>query len=209
MLYLRREIKHKFLNLTWEDVERLSHILCDKMAKENYVPDIIVAVMRGGWVPARIVLDMLKISGLAAIEIKFYKGIGEARERPILTQPLVVSVRDKKVLIIDDVVDTGKSLSVAVETLKLYGPSQIKTAALVVKPWSIVMPDYYALKSDAWVIFPWELRETVEELVNTLEIDLNKCELDELAQYISEKTGLRKDLVLKTLKFIKEHRIRE
>ncbi len=207
MLYLRREIKHKFLNLTWEDVERLSHILCDKMAKENYVPDIIVAVMRGGWVPARIVLDMLKINGLAAIEIKFYKGIGEARERPILTQPLVVSVRDKKVLIIDDVVDTGKSLSVAVETLKLYGPSQIKTAALVVKPWSIVMPDYYALKSDAWVIFPWELRETVEELVNTLEINLNECDLDELAQYISEKTGLRKDLVLKTLKFIRKHRI--
>ncbi len=204
MLYLRREIKHKFLNLTWEDVERLSHKLCERMISENYVPDVIVAVMRGGWVPARIVLDMLKVSGLAAIEIKFYKGIGEARERPILTQPLIVSVRDKKVLIIDDVVDTGKSLSVAVETLKLYGPSQIKTAALVVKPWSIVIPDYYALRSDAWVIFPWELRETVEELVNTLEIDLNKYSLDEVAQYISEKTGLNRELVLYALKFVKK-----
>jgi len=161
--------------------------------------------MRGGWIPARIVLDILDVETLAALEIKFYKGIGEVKERPILTQPLIVNIRDKKVLIVDDVVDTGKSLSIAVETLKLYGPQQIKTAALVVKPWSIINPDFYALKTDAWVIFPWEIRETVKEILKSLNISVKEVKsIKKIANLISEQTGIKINHVIRALEILRK-----
>lgn len=196
-------LKLKFLNLTWSDVQQLSYKLCDQIIKEKFKPDVIVGIMRGGWVPARIILDMLDVELLAALEIKFYKGLGEVRERPVLTQPLVVNIRDKKVLIVDDVIDTGKSISIAVETLKLYGPSQVKIAALVVKPWSILNPDYYALKSDAWVIFPWEIRETVKEIIRSFNINIRERNKEELATLISKRTGMEKQAIIKALEYLK------
>ena len=204
---MSKEIKLKFLTLTWKKVQQLSYRVCDQILKERFKPDIIVGVMRGGWIPARIMLDILDVKTLAALEIKFYKGIGEVKERPVLTQPLIVNIRDKKVLIVDDVVDTGKSLSVAVETLKLYGPLQIKTAALVVKPWSIINPDFYALKTDAWVIFPWEIRETVKEILKSLNMSIKRKEkLEKIAEIISRQTGLRKSEVLRTLKILRKEK---
>lgn len=199
------KLKLKFLTLTWDDVQQLSYKVCDQILKENFKPDVIVGVMRGGWIPARIVLDILDVETLAALEIKFYKGIGEVKERPILTQPLIVNIRDKKVLIVDDVVDTGKSLSIAVETLKLYGPQQIKTAALVVKPWSIINPDFYALKTDAWVIFPWEIRETVKEILKSLNISVKEVKsIKKIANLISEQTGIKINHVIRALEILRK-----
>ncbi|OYT60456.1 MAG: phosphoribosyltransferase [Desulfurococcales archaeon ex4484_217_1] len=182
---LSKEIKLKFLTLTWKKVQQLSYKVCDQILKEGFKPDVIVGVMRGGWIPARIMLDILDVSTLAALEIKFYKGIGEVKERPVLTQPLIVDIRDKKVLIV-----------------------QIKTAALVVKPWSIINPDFYALKTDAWVIFPWEIRETVKEILKSLNVSVKREKnLEKIAKIISKQTGLRKSEVLRTLKILRKENV--
>ncbi|HIQ02929.1 MAG TPA: phosphoribosyltransferase [Desulfurococcales archaeon] len=182
----------EFEVLSWNDIHKLTLVLAKKIVESGYMPDVIIGIMRGGWIPARILLDYLNIPTLATIEIKFYKGIGETRERPIIIHPLVVDIRNKKVLIVDDVVDTGKSMSIAIEMAKLGGAYSIKTAALVVKPWSILEPDYYAMKSDKWIVFPWEIRETIE---NILELEKEKITRDNI-EYLSRKysTLLRADV---------------
>lgn len=173
----------EFEVLSWNDIHKLTLVLAKKIVESGYMPDVIIGIMRGGWIPARILLDYLNIPTLATIEIKFYKGIGETRERPIIIHPLVVDIRNKRVLIVDDVVDTGKSMSIAIEMAKLGGAYSIKTAALVVKPWSILEPDYYAMKSDKWIVFPWEIRETIE---NILELEKEKITRDNI-EYLSRK----------------------
>ena len=67
----------KYLVLTWNDIAKLSIKLARKIIESNFTPDAIVGVMRGGWVVAKIVEDLLGVSELGSLEIKFYKGIGE------------------------------------------------------------------------------------------------------------------------------------
>ncbi len=156
----------KFLPVSWRDVEEGCLRIAEKIVEDGEKIDLIVGVLRGGWVPARLLSDYLGVDKIGVVEVKFYKGIGDRAERPVVTQPLVVEARDKTVLVVDDVADTGKTLNIVTSFLSLYGPRKILTATLYVKPWSIVRPDYYAFETDAWIIFPWDRAETLEELVN-------------------------------------------
>ncbi|RLG60036.1 phosphoribosyltransferase [Candidatus Geothermarchaeota archaeon] len=154
----------RYLVLTWNDIVKLSIELTEKIIESGFKPDVIVGVMRGGWVVAKIVEDLLGVQEIASLEIKFYKGIGEKAERPILTQPLVVDIRDKKVLVVDDVADSGRTLQTATEIVRLHGAREVKTATLYVKPWSIIIPDYYSGTTTAWIVFPWEYGEVLREV---------------------------------------------
>ncbi|NPA05582.1 MAG: phosphoribosyltransferase [Crenarchaeota archaeon] len=155
----------KFLRVSWEDVEEACLKISEAIIESGLRIDVIVGVLRGGWIPARLLSDYLGVDVMGALEVKFYRGIGETGERPTITQPLILDIRDKNILVVDDVADTGKTLNVAVSFLSLYGPRRIATATLYLKPWSIVRPDFYAYKTDAWIIFPWDKAETYEELV--------------------------------------------
>ncbi len=157
----------KFISVSWSEVEELCLEIAERVAASVDRVDVIVGVLRGGWIPARLLSDYLGVERMGAVEVKFYRGIGETGERPIVTQPLVVDVRDKSVLVVDDVADTGKTLNIVTSFLTLYGPRRVYTATLYVKPWSIVRPDFYARVTDAWIIFPWDKAETYEELVNS------------------------------------------
>ena len=155
-----------FLPVTWDDVHLMSLRIAKRVVEEGYKPDAIVGVLRGGFIVARIVADALGIEDLGAVEVKFYKGIAEHAERPIITQPLTLDVRDKKVLIVDDVVDSGRTLEVVTEQVRLRGASTVKSAALFTKPKSIIHPDFYITMTTDWIIFPWELGEFLKETNN-------------------------------------------
>ncbi|HDD26230.1 MAG TPA: phosphoribosyltransferase, partial [Acidilobales archaeon] len=131
-----------FLTLDWRDIELYTFKVAKKILSNGFRPEVIIGIMRGGYIVARILSDYLDIPGIGAIEIKFYKSIGEHGERPILTQPLTINVRDKRVLIADDVADSGRTLQVAVDLIKLYGAKEVRTAVLFVKPRSIFVPDF-------------------------------------------------------------------
>ena len=45
--------------VTWGQVYRLSWRLADLIRKSGFAPDLIVAVARGGYVPARLLCDFL------------------------------------------------------------------------------------------------------------------------------------------------------
>ncbi len=134
---------------------------------DGFSPDIVVGVLRGGVVAAKLVADYLGVSRLGFLEVKFYAGIGVTREEPIVTQPLVEKVAGLRVLIVDDVVDSGKTLAHAVSFVSMYGPREVRTAAVYLKPWARFKPDYYGEVVDAWIVFPWERMEVFRELVES------------------------------------------
>jgi hypoxanthine phosphoribosyltransferase len=196
--------KPKFLTLDWHDIKEILMKLAQDIVKKGYTPQAVVGIMRGGWIPARILSDLLDVHDIGAIEIKFYRGIEERGERPVVTQPLLLDVRDKNVLIVDDVVDTGKSLQVAINAISLQGPKGIRSASLYTKPWSLIKPDFCYGETDKWIIFPWEVREVIEEIVLAEYKTIPRATeaLDQVSNDISEKTGLDKQTVIEVLRLM-------
>ena len=135
--------------------------LAEKVRDSDYKPQVIVGVSRGGWPPARIMSDLLQNSNLANIKVEFYKDIGVRAKKPRITQPVTSDVAGKRVLVVDDVSDTGHSLQVVVNHLRHKSVRDIKVCTLYLKPKSVFKPDFYARVTRKWVIFPWERLEAV------------------------------------------------
>ena len=150
---------------TWEKIYELLLNLASKIRKANFKPDVIVGISRGGWPPARIMSDLLENPELANVKAEFYLGVAKTKSEPVITQPVSVSVHGNKILIVDDVADTGKSLRLVRLHLKEQGATDVKIATIYYKPWSVVTPDWYERKTSHWVIFPWERKETVRNVV--------------------------------------------
>jgi len=157
-------VKTQFLVLDWGEFVRMSIELAHKITASGVVPHVILAILRGGYFIAKLLSDYLGIENLATIEIKFYKGIGERAERPVVVQPITMDLRDRVVMVVDDVADSGRTLQVAADMARLRGAKEVYTAALFYKPWSIIMPDFFVSKTDKWIVFPWEIGETLREL---------------------------------------------
>ncbi|WP_250868805.1 phosphoribosyltransferase [Methanococcoides seepicolus] len=145
----------------FREAHSLAKILVKKIKDSGYLPDIIIAIGRGGYVPARVVCDFLLFDDLTTIKIEHYKGAADIQETAKLKFPLSVDIHGKKILVVDDVTDTGKTLSLAVEYLKSLKPAEIKTAVLQHKICSDFVPDYYAKKivKWRWIIYPWAAYE--------------------------------------------------
>jgi hypothetical protein len=150
---------------SWNQVYTMLLRLADKIRKNKFDPDVIVGVSRGGWPPARVLSDLLGNPNLATIRTEFYVGIAETGHEPALTQPVSVPVRGKKVLLVDEVADTGKSLKLLKEHLIEQNASEVRVATVYYKPWSTVKPDYYEKETRRWVVFPWERKETVRTII--------------------------------------------
>ncbi len=139
--------------------------LARKVRNDKFNPDIIVGVSRGGWTPARVLSDLLENPKIANIKAEFYLGVAETKKEPIITQGVSVDVKNKKVLVVDDVSDTGKSLCLVKAHLDKQGARALKIATLYYKPWSITKPDYYEKTTRDWIIFPWERKEALKKVL--------------------------------------------
>jgi len=152
----------RFEKPSWNKIDRMCEELAKKIKKSGFEPDLIVGIARGGWVPARILSDILNNKSIASIGVVFYKGIGTTARKPELTHKLPVNIKGKRILMVDDVADTGESLVFAKK--KLTGAKEVKVATLHMKPWSKFKPDFYINTTDAWLVYPWERRETLRKL---------------------------------------------
>ncbi len=155
----------KFEVPTWNQVYDMLLRLAEKIHREGFRPDIIVGIARGGWLPARVMSDLLDSPNLANVQVEFYLGLTETKDKPVITQPVSMPVRGKKVLVMDDVADTGKSLRLVKEHLAKQGAESVKIATIYFKPWSTLVPDHYEKETRCWVVFPWERKETIRDLV--------------------------------------------
>ena len=150
---------------SWDQLYGLLLNLSEAVRKSGFEADLMVGVSRGGWIPARIMSDLLENPNLANVTAEFYVGVAETRQEPSITQPVSASVDGKKVLVVDDLADTGKSLKIVNAHLKNQGASEVRIATIYYKPWSITAPDYYEKETRRWIVFPWEQKETVKKIV--------------------------------------------
>ncbi len=158
----------KFLYLTWEDIQILAEKTADMITEDGYEPDIMIAISRGGFDPARIISDQLGIRKLASLQIFYYSGVNEKLEKPIVLFPLNAQIKGLKVLVVDDVSDSGQSLIAVKKYVEEKGAKEVRIATLHHKPWSQFEPDYYADEVEEWILYPWEPNESIQDLVQML-----------------------------------------
>jgi len=186
---------------SWNQIYRLLLKLAEEVRKSGFEPEVIVGVSRGGWIPARIMSDLLETPKLANVTAEFYVGVTETKHEPAITQPVSLPVKDKKVLVIDDAADTGESIQLVNSHLKNQGASEIKIATIYYKPWSIIVPHYYEKETRCWIVFPWEQKETVRKTVEKFRGEARTVE-DAKEKLIS--SGLNRELVELFIKEVAE-----
>jgi hypoxanthine phosphoribosyltransferase len=146
---------------SWDDVYDGCLELADKIKKSSFKPEVIVGVARGGWIPARILSDLLCNTYVASMRVEFYKDVAETAKRPVISQAVSASVIGKRVLVVDDVADTGESLAAVRRDLLARKASEVRIATLHYKPKSILRPDFYVRETSAWIVYPHERYEFV------------------------------------------------
>lgn len=183
---------------SWNQIYTTLLNLAETIQKSGFEPDVILGVSRGGLLPARIISDLLENPHLANVRTECYSGVAETKREPVITQSVSVPVKDRKVLVVDDVADMGESLKRVDSHLKKQGASTVKIATIYYKPWSKIVPDYYGKMTRCWVVFPWERKETVRKTVEKFRNEGRTLE-DAKEKLIS--SGLSRRLVER---FIKE-----
>lgn len=135
----------------WDDVNSCTSMLAMKILKSQFRPDMLVAVARGGWIPARLLSNTLGIQKLASIGLTYTD-----RDRTSIVVYSIPSLNKcDKLLVVEDCLATGKCMVEAIKILLSKG-ANVKTAALFVRTDSILLPDYYIAITDEEMVFPWE-----------------------------------------------------
>ncbi len=167
----------------WNQIYSMLLKQTERICKSRFRPDVIVGVSRGGWVPARVLSDLLENANLANVKAECYVGIGEEGGNPKLTQCLSADITGKKVLIVDEVADSGKSLGLVTDHGLEQGAHEIKTATLYFKPCCTFKPDFFEEETECWIVFPWEIKETIRAVyeANKSSQSKTKVELEKLS----------------------------
>ncbi len=165
---MRGKKPEKYEAPSWDYIYELCVQVADQIKRSGYKPELLVAIARGGWIPGRVLSDLLENPNVATIRVVYYTDIYKTSAEPDITQPLPVEVKGKKILLIDDMADSGKSLKFVKEHLIERGAADVKICSLYYKPWSIVSPDFCVRRTDAWVCFPHEIYETMKKIASKL-----------------------------------------
>ena len=156
--------------VSWEQFRALARQLALRVQSSDFKPDMIVAIGRGGYMPARLLSDYLNIYNLSGFKIEHYRAAkrqAEARVR----YPLSANVKGLKLLLVDDVSDGGDTFELAVAHLHERGPpAEIRTAVLHHKTVSSFVPDFCAAEVTEWrwLIYPWAILEDVSGFIREL-----------------------------------------
>ena len=153
---------------TWEEVEGWADRVADSVRRASAIPQTVVALTRGGWVPARLVCDRLGVHRLLSLRAQHWGVTARPSGRAELTEGLSGEVEGQATLVVDDITDTGESLSLAVEHVRARNPSRLESAAFLHISHSKFTPTYFAeeIPRDAWVwvVFPWNYWEDLASL---------------------------------------------
>lgn len=152
-------------------MQEMARVLALEVSEDSYEPDVIVGLARGGWCPTRCVCDVLEQDDATSIKVEHYIGTATKGDGPTTRYGVDESaVEGKNVLLVDDIVDTGESVSHAADALKQSGAATVRTAVLHSLPDAGAEPDYVArsLNNFAWVIYPWNVVEDIHDITRKL-----------------------------------------
>jgi hypothetical protein len=142
------------LQVSWERFGELCRDLA--RAAAQYQPEAVVGIARGGWLPATVLACMLRCD-LYPMRLSRREGGRVVHDTPLILLPPPAQVAGRRVLLLDDIADTGVTLSLGMRTLKRAGAAGIRTAALVAHSWAAPQPEIVGLATDAYVVTPWDL----------------------------------------------------
>ncbi|WP_435069231.1 phosphoribosyltransferase [Haloplanus sp. C73] len=152
----------------WEYIYGLCRDVADDVRAAEFDPDVIVALARGGWFAGRCCCDFLGLDDLTSLKMEHYVGTAAKGADPEVRYPMPEgSVEDKDVLIVDDIADTGGSLSHAHEYVTSRNPNAVRTATLQLLDTSEFEPDFVGERLDewAWIVYPWNFIEDMIDIV--------------------------------------------
>jgi len=159
----------------WDYIYNLCRNISKEVKSSGYEPDVIIALARGGWFAGRVLCDFLGLDDLSSLKIEHY--IGDAAidtGEPYIRYPLSDSIIEgKRVLIVDDIVDTGKSMISAKAYVESMNPKEVRTASLQYMGSSKIDPDYVGerLEDWAWIVYPWNF---MEDMISILTKNMRK-----------------------------------
>ena len=183
--------------VAWEEVVNWAYQLSQKILESGWRPDIIVAIARGGFVPARLLCDFMDIHGLLSIQIVHWGRAAEITTEAHVKYPYQLDLSGKRVLIVDDICDTGDSLIVAKKYIvENWKPDEVKLATLQwISPVAKITPDYYVdeVKDWTWYQYPWTRLEDTANFIEKI-VDENKDKKEwtksELVEKFKEDYGI-------------------
>ena len=130
--------------------------------RDSFSPEVLVAVARGGMLPGGALTYSLGVKLTDAINVEFYTDVNETLADPILLAPLLDtdSIRGRRILVVDDVADSGRTLALVLKLLRGFG-AEVRSAVLYTKPRTVVQPDFSWRTTDKWIVFPWSAKPPV------------------------------------------------
>ena len=167
-------------------------LLADQVRAATRVPTTLVALTRGGWVPARLVADHLGLHRLVSLRAQHWGVTARPSGKAELTEGLSGPVEGEDVLVIDDITDTGESLQLATEHVRAAGARRLESAALLHIAHSKFRPTFVAEEIDrnhwVWVVFPWNYWEDLNNLGARALLEVH--DLARARDLLAERCGL-------------------
>ena len=153
--------------LTWQGFGAATRQLATEVADSGFRPDVVLAIARGGLTVAGALAYALAVKNCFAMNVELYTGVDSRLDVPVVLPPTldVLDIAGLRVLIADDVADTGKTLDLVTNFIAGH-VAEARSAVLYRKPWSIVEPDYVWRHTDQWINFPWSTETPVVDALN-------------------------------------------
>ena len=142
--------------LTWAGFGDAARELAAEIARDGFRPDLILGIARGGVVLAGALGYALDVKPLYLINVEYYTDVDERLPAPVILPPQLIldHLGDARVLLVDDVADTGHTLAM-VRELCVGRVAELRTAVLYHKPQSTIEAEYVWRRTDRWIVFPW------------------------------------------------------
>ena len=150
--------------LTYEMFGTAVRELAQQVVDSGYQPDLILSIARGGLGLGMGLGYALDVKNLSAVNVEFYTGVDERLDVPIMLPPTpdAVDLAGLRILIADDVADTGKTLEI-VRAFCADHVAEARVAVIYEKPRTVVLADYVWRRTELWIDFPWSADPPVVE----------------------------------------------
>ena len=143
--------------VSWEDLDRLVAALAQQVRGVAF--DAMLAITRGGMVPAGMLAYRLGIRDILVAAVAYYDDTGTPGPEPAFLQfPVDALLSGRRILIVDEVWDSGATIHAVTERVRLAGGVPT-TAVLHYKPARSVVPitpDHFVVDTDRWVVYPFK-----------------------------------------------------
>lgn len=142
--------------MSWDDLGVGSRAIAETMHADGWIPDLVLGISRGGLFLAGALAYALGVKNTATISVEFYTGVDERLALPMLLPPVpdLIDLGSARVLIADDVADTGATLEL-VRDFCVGRVAEARVAVLYEKSRSTVASEYVWRRTDRWITFPW------------------------------------------------------